>query len=252
MARGPFFLWFLNMDTIFGKKIEQSEKFLIDGTRIPVTTIEVTGNPVVAVKNLDQHGYAAVQLGIGMRKKSSKAILGQIKGANLQIAPRFFREVRIDGGQEMPKAGDVIELVTVLKPGDVIDVTGTSKGKGFAGGVKRYGFHGGPKTHGQSDRHRAPGSIGSGTTPGRVYKGKRMAGNMGHERVTVRNLEVIDIEGQQLFIKGLVPGPVNNLIMIKKVGEKKSFVPLIKEEAKKVESQPEVTEEKAVANTEEK
>ncbi len=112
----------------------------------------------------------------------------------------------------------------------MVDVTGTSKGKGWAGGVKRHGFHGGPKTHGQSDRHRAPGSIGQGTTPGRVYRGKKMAGRMGTDTVTVKNLEVISItDDGVLLIKGLVPGFVSNYVVVKKVGENKKHVDLYSE-----------------------
>lgn len=118
-----------------------------------------------------------------------------------------------------------------LKAGDLVDVIGISKGKGFAGVVKRHHFKGGPRTHGQSDRERAPGSIGQTTTPGRVYKGKRMAGHMGHSRTTIKNLQVVDVEENKntLLIKGLVPGPVKSRVFIKKVGEDKKFVPLWKE-----------------------
>lgn len=156
------------INALLGKKINQSQRFLSDGTRIPVTEIQVSG--------------------------------------------------------EMPKAPDV------LKPGDIIDVIGVSKGKGFAGVVKRHHFKGGPRTHGQSDRERAPGSIGQTTTPGRVYKGKRMAGRMGHGRVTIKNLKIVDVSDTALFIKGLIPGPKNSLVMVKKVSEDEKFVPLHKEE----------------------
>ena len=117
----------------------------------------------------------------------------------------------------MPNLGEVINATEVFKPGDVIDVTGISKGKGFAGVVKRHHFKGGPRTHGQSDRERAPGSIGQTTTPGRVYKGKRMAGRMGHERVTIKNLEIVEVipEKNILLIKGAVPGARNSLLIIK-------------------------------------
>ncbi len=126
--------------------------------------------------------------------------------------------------------GSEINFKEIFAPGDLVDVTGTSKGKGWAGGVKRHGFHGGPKTHGQSDRHRAPGSIGQGTTPGRVYRGKKMAGRMGTETVTVKNLEVISItDDGVLLIKGLVPGFVSNYVVVKKVGENKKHVDLYSE-----------------------
>lgn len=231
------------MHAILGQKKEQTQKFREDGKRIPVTIVEVANNPVLAVKTMDKNGYWAIQLGYGTNKKPNKPLAGHIKGATEQ-APRFLREVRFakeTTADTMPKVGDFIALGTVLAPGDVIDVTGISKGKGFAGGVKRHGFHGGPKTHGQSDRHRAPGSIGSGTTPGRVYKGKRMAGKMGFAQVTVRNLVVADVDGTTLLIDGVIPGALNGLVMITKKGEDKKFVALIG--AKKAEQQAEIVEE---------
>ena len=125
------------------------------------------------------------------------------------------------------RAGTEINLADIFTPGDIVDVTGISKGKGFAGGVKRWNFKGGPRTHGQSDRERAPGSIGQTTTPGRVYKGKKMAGRMGQDTVTVKNLEVIGItDDGVLLIKGLVPGSVNSIVVVKKMGTNKKFVPL--------------------------
>lgn len=221
------------VNTIFGIKKGQTQKFLENGTRIPVTQINVAGNVVVTVKNKDKHGYSAFQLGIGTNKKANKALLGQVGGANLKNAPRFFREVSYVQGQENQlKVGDTIKASDVLKPGDIVDAIGISKGKGFAGVVKRHHFKGGPRTHGQSDRERAPGSIGQTTTPGRVYKGKRMAGRMGSNRVTVKNLKVADVTEDSVLIKGLVPGSINSLIEIKKVGGDKKFVPMVKEEEK--------------------
>jgi ribosomal protein L3 len=148
----------------------------------------------------------------------------------------------------MPTLGDVIKASEVFKPGDVVNVTGISKGKGYAGGVKRYHFRGGPRTHGQSDRERAPGAIGSTTTPGRVYKGKRMAGKMGHEQVTVKNLKIIAVDDNFILVKGLVPGGRNTLLMLKKTGEDKKFVPLYAEkvEEKAEESKEEKTSEPKV------
>ncbi len=238
------------MNAILGQKKGQTSKFLSDGTRIPVTLVEVMGNPVVMVKTQPQDGYWAVQLGYGMKKKPTKAIAGHIKGAKLDKAPRFFREVRFtndSNADTMPKVGDVISAESVVKAGDRIDVVGVSKGKGFAGGVKRYHFRGGPATHGQSDRHRAPGSIGSGTTPGRVYKGKRMAGKMGNDTVTVRNLVVVAVEGTTVWVKGLIPGTRNALVMLEVKGDAKKFVPIYKDEAvianEVKQSQEEVKEE---------
>lgn len=220
------------MHTIIGRKVSQSQKFLTDGTRIPVTRIAVADNAVVAVKNIEKHGYQAVQLGFGARKKPSKALVGHVKKANIDTVPFVIREVRfVDGSIDvLPNAGDMIKAQDVFKQGDIIQVTGTSKGKGFAGGVKRYGFHGGPRTHGQSDRERAPGSIGQTTTPGRVYKGKRMAGNMGRERTTVKNLVVVSVNDQtkEVLVSGLVPGSIGTVVIVKKIGEMsdKKFIPL--------------------------
>lgn len=222
------------LNTIFGFKKNQTQKFLENGTRIPVTQINMARNVIVMVKNKDKHGYSAVQLGIGTSKKANKAIIGQVRGANLKNAPRFFREALCipvaDQEDQTLKVGDTIKASDVLKPGDIVDAIGVSKGKGFAGVVKRHHFKGGPRTHGQSDRERAPGSIGQTTTPGRVYKGKRMAGRMGSDRVTVKNLKVIDVKEDSVLIKGLVPGSINSLVEIRKIGEDKKFVPIVKEE----------------------
>ena len=219
------------MNQILGQKTKQGQKFLENGNRIPVTYINVAGNTVVSVKTKESDNYNAVQMGMGSRRKASKTRLGHAKKAALNAAPIFLREARIsdEDSSSLPNLGDQIKATEVLTPGDMVDVIGTSKGKGFAGGVKRYGFHGGPKTHGQSDRHRAPGSIGQGTTPGRVYRGKRMAGRMGHEQVTIRNLKVMDVSDDEILIAGLVPGVLGSYIIIKKTGEDKKFVPLYKE-----------------------
>lgn len=220
------------INTLFGEKQEQIQKFLSDGTRIPVTVIHVPDSSVVMVKTKKKDGYWSLQLGIGSAKKITKAAEGHIRGAKLNKAPRFFREIRLEDVKDiegLPKVGDIVKGTDILKPGDIIDVTGISKGKGFAGVVKRHHFKGGPRTHGQSDRERAPGSIGQTTTPGRVYKGKRMAGRMGGKKATVKNLLVVDTQEQKVLVKGLVPGVKNSLIMIKKKGENKKFVPLYKE-----------------------
>lgn len=210
------------------------QKFLDDGTRVPVTEINVTGNFVVGVKDKNKSGYSALQLGFGIKKHPSKALLGYVKGANLKNAPRFFKEVKFneDEVNQMPKLGEALKAEDILKPGDVVDVSGISKGKGFAGVVKRHHFKGGPRTHGQSDRERAPGSIGQTTTPGRVYKGKRMAGRMGQENVTIKNLRILDVTDNTILVKGLVPGSLNSLMTITKKGEDKRFIPLYKREEK--------------------
>jgi len=218
------------MQSLIGVKKVQSQRFLENGMRIPVTLIDVKDNWVMSVKTNDRDHYQAVQLGYGVKKNANKALLGHAKGAKREQAPKFLKEVRITDESPLPEIGTSLNPQEVFQPGDLVDVTGISKGKGFQGGVKRYGFRGGPKTHGQSDRHRAPGSIGQGTTPGRVYKGKRMAGNMGNDTVTVRGLRIIDITNDGvLVVKGLVPGVINALIKIDKAGTDKKFVPLFKD-----------------------
>jgi len=215
------------MQALIGLKKEQSQRFLENGNRVPVTIIDVKGNTIVALKTQEKDKYQAVQLGFSMKRHASKAELGHAKGAKLEKAPKFLKEVKIkEDDVELPAIGTVLNPQEVFEPGDMVDVSGFSKGKGFQGGVKRWGFHGGPKTHGQSDRHRAPGSIGQGTTPGRVYKGKKMAGNMGNENVTIKNLEVLDVTSDgTITIKGLVPGILNGPLMIFKTGKDKNFVP---------------------------
>ena len=223
----------MSIQTILGKKIEQSQRFLENGFRIPVTQILVAGNVVVRVKTQEKDKYSALQIGFGSKKNPTRSMLGVAKTANLKTPPQFLREVRIaDSETPNPTPGTIIRPTEVFKPGDVVDVIGVSKGKDYAGVVKRHHFKGGPRTHGQSDRERAPGSIGQTTTPGRVYKGKRMAGRMGHERVTIQNLMVVDVNDDLMFVKGLIPGSVNSLVMVEKVGESKKFVPLYKEKEK--------------------
>lgn len=238
------------MNTLIGKKVQQTQGFLENGTRIPVTVVAASGNVIMGFKTQEKDSYSAVQMGFGKTKKPTKALLGIAKKANLTEVPSVIREVRVDDTNAL-ELGKTVNVDEVFKPGDIVNVTGTSKGKGFAGGVKRYNFRGGPKTHGQSDRHRAPGSIGSGTTPGRVYKGKRMAGNMGNDVVTVENLLIIDVDSAKnvLYLKGLVPGILGGVISITKVGEmkEKNFVPLFKV----AEPEPETQEEQAEAPVEE-
>lgn len=193
----------------------------VQGYRIPVTKVLAGPCVVTQVKKTEKDGYWAVQLGFGSRKikNISKALQGHLKGAITENkAPRFLVEVRFS---EEPKynVGDRVLASDIFGVGDVVSVVGTSKGKGFAGGVKRHHFAGGPRTHGQSDRERAPGSIGQGTTPGRVYKGKRMAGRMGGERVTVKNLHIVSInpETNELLVSGAIPGIKGSLVVINKI-----------------------------------
>jgi len=198
---------------IIGKKLGMSQAFRDDGTMAAVTAIEAGPCTIAQVKTAEKDGYNAIKLGFGEGKRISSSQRGQPKGGG-QF--KHLREFRLDDINDMEE-GQKID-VSLFKKGDLVDITGLSKGKGFAGVVKKYGFAGGPKTHGQSDRHRARGSIGAGSSPGRVFKGMRMAGHMGDQRVTVQNLEVFqaDPERNLLLIEGAVPGARNGLLLIKK------------------------------------
>ncbi len=225
------------MQGIIGKKLYQSSGFLKDGTRVPLTAVATKGNIVVQVKTTEKEGYNALQLGFDSRKKPSKSQKEHAKKAGIEKAPRFLREIKVSDISEGILGKEVLAK-DVFEAGDIIDVSGVSKGKGFAGGVKRHHFKGGPRTHGQSDRERAPGSIGQTTTPGRVYKGKRMAGRMGHENVTVKNLEIIEITDDGLvLINGLIPGHINSIVKIEKKGVNKKFVPLYKEVKEEIKTE---------------
>jgi len=184
-----------------------------DGKVAPVTAIEVGPCFVTQIKRVEKEGYDAVQLGFGEAKRLNSPQKGHLKKVGMLRHLREFDALDMASVQ----VGQRVD-VGIFKPGDLVDVTGISKGKGFAGVVKRYHFAGGPKTHGQSDRHRAPGSIGATTTPGRVFKGLKMAGHMGNERVTVRHLKVIEADAERnlLLVRGAVPGARNGLIIIKK------------------------------------
>ena len=200
---------------LIGKKVGMTQIFDEAGSVIPVTLIEAGPCYVTQVRRPDLDGYSAVQLGFGevKPKRISGGRLGHLKRNNLPPL-RFLREFKAKTPDV--KEGDTL-TVEVFAIGEAVDVVGTSKGKGFAGAVKRYHFRGGPKTHGQSDRNRAPGSHGSGTTPGRVYKGSRSPGHMGSERVTAQNLKVVlvDQERNLIGVRGAVPGSKGGLLVIK-------------------------------------
>lgn len=162
-------------------------------------------------------GYRNIEIAFGSVKKITHALEGHLKKAGLDKKPRFFRTVKVKDGADL-KAGQEIKVGEILAVGDKVSVTGMSKGKGFAGVVKRHHFKGGPRTHGQSDRERAPGSIGMTTTPGRVFRGKRMAGRMGGDRVTVSGLKVVSVDQEKniIVVSGVVPGAKKGLLVIKK------------------------------------
>lgn len=199
---------------LIGKKIGMTQIFDESGVAYPVTLIEAGPCYVTQIRRPEKEGYSAVQLGFGEThpKRLTGGELGHLKAASLPPL-RILREFRTKTPDV--SVGDVLK-VDVFAPGERVDVIGTSKGKGFAGGVKRHHFGGGPKTHGQSDRHRAPGSNSSGTTPGRVYKGSRRPGHMGSERVTVQSLKVVlvDAERNLIGVHGAVPGPKGGLVLI--------------------------------------
>jgi len=200
---------------LIGKKVGMTQIFDEAGSVIPVTLIEAGPCYVTQVRRPDLDGYSAVQLGFGevKPKRISGGRLGHLKRNNLPPL-RFLREFKAKTLDV--KEGDTL-TVEVFAIGEAVDVVGTSKGKGFAGAVKRYHFRGGPKTHGQSDRNRAPGSHGSGTTPGRVFKGAKSAGHMGSDRVTAQNLKVVlvDQERNLIGVRGAVPGSKGGLLVIK-------------------------------------
>ena len=202
-----------------GKKIGMSRIFREDGRVVPVTMIQAGPCSVTQIKTSDTDGYEAVQLGFDPAKRLNKPESGHLRGGQ---PLRHLREVKADDVAEF-ELGQQIG-VDIFEPGELVDVIGTSKGRGFAGVMKRHGFGGGPRTHGQSDRARAPGSIGGGTTPGRVFKGLKMAGHMGNSRVTVKNLEVVQVDPERnlLFLKGGVPGAPNGLLMIRRTGKRAS------------------------------
>lgn len=200
---------------LIGKKVGMTQIFDDAGSAIPVTLIEAGPCYVTQVRLPENDGYSAVQLGFGETKpkRLTGGQLGHLKRNNFPPL-RFLREFR----QKNPEVQEGDKLtVEVFEVGEYVDIVGTSKGKGFQGGVKRYHFRGGPKTHGQSDRQRAPGSRGSTTTPGRVYKGARGPGHMGDDRVTAQNLNVVlvDVERNLLGVRGSVPGPRGGLVIIK-------------------------------------
>jgi large subunit ribosomal protein L3 len=206
---------------LIGKKVGMTQIFDEFGVAIPVTLIEAGPCYVTQVRLAEVDGYSAVQLGFVevKQKHLTSGQLGHLKRNDLPPL-RFLHEFR----QKDPgvNEGDKLTVGSVFAVGESVDVVGTSKGKGFAGAVKRHHFHGGPKTHGQSDRHRAPGSRSSGTTPGRVYKGSRGPGHLGFDKVTVQNLKVVMVDGERnlLGVRGAVPGPKGGVLMIKEARKK--------------------------------
>ena len=198
---------------LIGRKVGMTQVFQDDGTMVAVSVLAIEPNTVTRLRTAERDGYTAVQLGTDVVKKLTKPEAGQLKDLP-KVAT--IREFRVDdvGAYEV---GQVVALTDLFTAGDDVDITGVSKGKGFAGHIKRHHFHRGPKSHG-SDHHREPGSIGPGTTPGRVYKGLKMAGHMGDERATIKKVRIVrtDPDRNLLLVKGSLPGPRGSLILVKK------------------------------------
>lgn len=205
------------MAGLIGKKIGMTRIFNEAGVQIPVTVIEAGPCPVVSVRSQDLDGYQAVQLGYGAQKenRTNTAEMGHAAKAGLEAAPRLMREFRTEDGDDYEVGQEL--TVELFEAGDRIKVTGRSKGRGFQGVVKRYGFAGRPASHGHP-MSRTPGSLGPGTDPSRVIKGKKMPGRMGGDRTTIRNLQVVRVDGARnlLFVKGGVPGARDSYVLISK------------------------------------
>jgi large subunit ribosomal protein L3 len=198
---------------LIGRKVGVTQVFQGDGTMVAVSVLAIEPNTVTRLRTDARDGYTAVQLGTEESKRLNKPDAGQLKDLP-QVAK--IREFRVDSVDDY-EVGQKIAIADVFADGDLVDVTGVSKGKGFAGHIKRHHFHRGPKSHG-SDHHREPGSIGPGTTPGRVYKGVKMAGHMGDEQATIKKLRVVraDTDRNLLLVKGSLPGARGSLILVKK------------------------------------
>jgi large subunit ribosomal protein L3 len=206
------------MEGIVGRKIGMSRIFNEEGQAIPVTIIEAGPCPVVQIKTVALDGYESVQLGFGQKRKNlfTQPLLGHFAKAKLE-PKRILKEVRASKIEGMT-VGQVVK-VDMFSVGEKVKVTGISKGLGFQGTMRRHNFRGGPKTHGQSDRMRAPGSVGSSSYPSRTFKGQRMSGRMGGDKVTIRNLVVagVDLEKNMLLLRGAVPGKQNSYLTIRKL-----------------------------------
>ncbi len=206
---------------LLGRKVGMTQIFSENGEVIPVTVIEAGPCVVTYIRTRDRDGYEAVQIGYEQvpPRKLTMPERGHLKQANMLV--RHLREFGADDISEHT-VGDLIKA-DLFQVGQRVDISGVSKGRGFAGVVKRHGFRGGPKTHGQSDRHRAPGSIGGGTMPSKVWKGQKMAGHMGNKRTTIQNLEVVDVmpDKNLLLVRGAVPGPNKGLLQIRQAAKVK-------------------------------
>lgn len=207
------------IDSLIGTKLAMTHVYDANGQWVAVTRLAMGPCVVTQEKTTEKDGYQAVQLAFGKNRRMTKPMAGHLIKSKFQGMPRFIREVKEK--TEGIHVGDAITVSDVFHIGDVVNVTGWTKGRGFTGVVKRWGFSGGPKTHGQSDRHRAPGSIGQGTDPGRVHKGKKMPGHYGMEQKTIKHLKAVRVDSvnNELWVTGAVPGHRNGPVTVKLQGQ---------------------------------
>lgn len=200
---------------LVGKKLGMASVYDENKNYVPVTAIEALPCAVTQIKTKARDGYSAVQLGYATAKSVNKPTTGHLGKSGIKT--NKFVEIRLDDDETELKIGDKVDC-SIFEAGQMVKVSAYSKGRGFAGGVRRYGFRGGPKTHGQSDRHRAPGSIGAGSSPGRTLPGTRMSGHYGNEKITTKGLKLVNVlaEDNVLLVKGAVPGARNGIIIISK------------------------------------
>lgn len=219
------------IDTIHAKKLNTTQTWDETGKRLPVTVLSVPTAKVVEVKDPDKHGYSALRLAFNPTKpkRVTKPLQGVMRSVKLDEVYQTLKEVRLKPEAQVEvKPGEDFDMLSAVEVGDRVNVAGKSRGKGFTGVMKRWGFAGGPRTHGQSDRERAPGSIGQGTDPGRVWKGKKMAGRSGGVKVNQLGLQVIkvDSESRQIWVAGTTPGHKNALVSLTLVGKAKKPIKL--------------------------
>jgi len=236
------------LNTIFATKVEMSQAWSEDGKRLPITKLKVSDNVVLSKKET-QDKQVTVEIGYGQKKLKNvaKPLRAKIAKSGFSFGVKQVEGVKLatqEEGETVIEAGQTLALTDVLAIGDVVEIQGSTKGRGFAGAIKRHGFHGGPKTHGQSDRARAVGSIGSGTTPGRVWKGKRMPGRYGCDTKTVSGLVVvyIDQKSNEVWVNGPVPGYRSSTVRISKTGINKEIKLNLGMLGLAIQSEPEVAE----------
>lgn len=205
-----------NVKGILGEKLGMTQIFSDDGRAVPVTVLRAGPCTVTQIRTTERDGYASVQLGFGelAAKRLNKPRTGHLS-ASKAPALRSLVEIRTDDASSFELGSKI--TADVFAPGDAVDVVGVSKGKGFAGAMKRWNFHGKEASHGTERKHRSPGSVNAGTTPGRVFKGKKLPGHLGHERVTILSLEVVEADPERnlLLIRGSVPGPIGGLVLVR-------------------------------------